>query len=590
MSAVVTAACESRRRPARTKSFMHHAFVCTLWTFSCMILLLQESSFILPLVSGINMLPCFVNPFKTDSHKEGTVITSICPFTGSVSNDDNHNQQEASSPTPDATALPPPSFLAAIFGIAINQSPWEYMISLRREGYDGVVPINLGPLGVYNFLLSPESVRSATVEEATILPRRFSVPLFETLELDRGIVYEQGKRHKRQKRLCIPSFEQTRSMEIFVKATRDELDALIVRFDKKAVSEQKKIDLYAEMRRATLDIVLAVTFGLGARGANDFDRGDELSKTIGEYLERIVALANEIPPLWQISPRLSSNYVKVTDELLPNLRELVSEVIDARRDSESKIIHNEDRESIATKLTQSAVPDRSNSRADLLSILIEAPNLTDADIRSILFDIVIAGSDTTASTATAALYVLHEPMNADWLAKTRREAIEMNAGDEIALENIRSQLPVATSVAREILRLFPPVPFVGRTATEDGSICDESYEVKVGDTFCFSPWFLGRDPKAWKDAERFNPQRWLDDGASGGAASTYSWLPFGAGPRGCLGTRLGLTEVTLGISRLLRDYEFEFERDGPLPVKYDLTLNLDGVMGCKLRKIKQPRQ
>ena len=69
-----------------------------------------------------------------------------------------------------------------------------------------------------------------------------------------------------------------------------------------------------------------------------------------------------------------------------------------------------------------------------------------------------------------------------------------------------------------------------------------------------------------------------------GGADPYSWLPFGAGPRGCLGTRLGLTEVTLGIARLLCDFEFQFERSGPLPVKYDLTLNLDGVMDCQIKQ------
>jgi len=62
----------------------------------------------------------------------------------------------------------------------------------------------------------------------------------------------------------------------------------------------------------------------------------------------------------------------------------------------------------------------------------------------------------------------------------------------------------------------------------------------------------------------------------------FSWLPFGAGPRGCLGTRLGLTEVALGIARLLKDFDFEFVTKGPLPVRYDLTLNLDGVMFSRL--------
>ena len=479
---------------------------------------------------------------------------------------------------PKMPTMPPPSFLSALFGIALAGSPWDYMLDLRKKGYDGVVPIDLGPVGTYNFLLSPESVRSATVEQATTLPRRFSVPLFETLELDRGLVYEQGERHKRHKRLCIPSFEQSISMEVFVKATRDELDAVGDRFEEMA-SSGRKLDLYAEMRRATLNVVLAVTFGLGQTGASSFDRADELSQTIGEYLERIVALANEVPPLWQISPRLSSNYVRVTDFLLPNLRELVAEVISTRRQLE-------------------ATDASSAGRADLLSVLVGQNDLSDADIRSILFDVVIAGSDTTASTTTAALYVLHQPENDKWLRACRQEAIAKNAGDGVALADIKTELPVSTAVAREILRLYPPVPFVGRTATDDGALCNGAYPVKKGDTFCFSPWFLGRDPRAWgrnssskeytdlvETANQFNPQRWLDDGLNGGAPSSFCWLPFGAGPRGCLGTRLGLTEVTLGVSRLLRDFEFDFEQRGPLPVKYDLTLNLDG-MDCQINSTK----
>ena len=298
--------------------------------------------------------------------------------------------------------LPPPSFLSALLGIALAGSPWDYMLDLRAKGYDGVVPINLGPVGVYNFLLSPESVRSATVEQAAALPRRFSVPLFETLELDRGLVYEQGERHKRHKRICIPSFEQSISMASFVEATRDELDAAGDRFDEVA-SSGRMLDLYSEMRRATLNVVLAVTFGLGKKGASSFDRADELSQIINEYLERIVALANEVPPLWQISPRLSSNYIRVTDFLLPTLRELVAEVISARRQLEANDVID---------------------RADLLSVLVQQ-DLTDGDIRSILFDVVIAGSDTTASTATAALYVLHDPKNAKWLEKARMVSIKV---------------------------------------------------------------------------------------------------------------------------------------------------------------------
>jgi len=350
-------------------------------------------------------------------------------------------------------------------------------------------------------------------------------------------------------------------MESFVNATRSELDDMSLEFQAK---DGNTIDLYKEMRRSALNGVLDVSFGLGKEVASNFEKADELSTTIAEYLERIVALANEIPPLWQISPRLSSNYVRVTDVVLPNLRNLVSEVIDARRleEKENKVRRN---------------------RADLLGVLVEKFD-DNADIRAILFDVVIAGSDTTASTTTAAMYLLYQPENKQWLDDAREEALETNAGRDIPLEMLRSNMPLCVGIAREVLRLYPPVPFVGRTATDSGSLLNGKYPVEPGDTFCFSPWFLGRDPSQWGDnAAIFNPQRWLDDPMKGGAIHSFSWLPFGAGSRGCLGTRLGLTEVTLGIARLLMDFEFDFQTSGPLPVKYDLTLNLDGVMNCKIK-------
>ena len=116
------------------------------------------------------------------------------------------------------------------------------------------------------------------------------MPLFAVLELDRGIVYEQGKRHKRQKRLCIPSFEQGRSMASFLVAVQEEADVLSREWRARAGTDGKvtsptspiylayispispphlpcisqvSLDCYAEMRRLTLAVILRVTFGLG---------------------------------------------------------------------------------------------------------------------------------------------------------------------------------------------------------------------------------------------------------------------------------------------------------------------------------------
>merc|ERR1711884_453465 len=95
--------------------------------------------------------------------------------------------------------------------------------------------------------------------------------------------------------------------------------------------------------------------------------------------------------------------------------------------------------------------EKRRDRADLLGVLVDQLD-SDDDIRSILFDVVIAGSDTTASTTTAALYILHQDENKQWLENARKEAETMNAGRDIPLEKLRSAMPIRVAISREVLR------------------------------------------------------------------------------------------------------------------------------------------
>ena len=198
--------------------------------------------------------------------------------------------------------------------------------------------MSLGPFGEYYFLLSPEAVREVVLEKAEAFPERFSVDLFETLGLDRGIVYAQGAPHRANKRACIPSFESSRSMATFLEAIQAETAKTEARWEAQiaaAGGRGARLDVYAELRKLTLDVVLAVTFGTA-----DFAERDELSTVIGDYLEAIVATANEIPPLWQITPSLSANYRRVAGDggLLARLRTLVLRLL-LRRAQPQKCRH-----------------------------------------------------------------------------------------------------------------------------------------------------------------------------------------------------------------------------------------------------------
>jgi len=510
---------------------------------------------------------------------------------------------------------PGPGLLQTVVGLALAGSPWEWM--LPGQGYPALARVRLGPAGDFLFMQSPAVVREVLVDKAEVsFPLRYSVPLFEQLGLDRGIVYEQGERHRRHKSQCLPSFEQARSMEYFISAIKAETALVAGEWqqrhqgqrgrrssgvDRREV-EPVQLDLYEESRKLTLEVVLRVTFGTAS-----FARSSELSDVIGEYLTRIVATANEIPPWWQIDGRLSGNFRRVTGYLLPALRDLVGEVIAARRaELEAQELDTPE--------------DRRPPPADLLGVLLSSSTgggtLSDEDILSVLFDLVIAGSDTTASTIAATLFLLHTHEDPDVLRRAVAEASILDSTGLAAVEDVASALPYLTACCKETLRLYPPVPFIGRRSVSDAEVA--GFHVEKGSVLCWSPWFLGRDAREWVRPSEFRPERWdpqeedwwlapavtRDQGVPNGTNSMaragreenavalsegdrrnrhpFAWLPFGAGPRGCLGTRLGLNEAVVATALLLKDFHFEFDRAPPLRFKYDLTLNLEGSCTAKV--------
>lgn len=113
------------------------------------------------------------------------------------------------------------------------------------------------------------------------------------------------------------------------------------------------------------------------------------------------------------------------------------------------------------------------------------------------------------------------------------------------------QLPHTHAAVREILRVHPPVWLLGRVAAKATRLA--SWAVRPGDRVMFSPHQLHHDPRWWHEPERMQPQRWLADRRP--HTHQYAYLPFGGGPRVCLGTRLGLLQLTLAAARLARDYD-----------------------------------
>lgn len=438
-------------------------------------------------------------------------------------------------------------------------TPWDLMLELAPR-YGPVTVLRLPVAGDFFLVHSPSAVEELTAVKTASFPDRLSTPVFAALGLDRGLVYERGAAQRRNKSLCRPSFANAACLESFLDATVRETVRLGEAWRERGAPEGLRVDLYAEARRLTLEVVLRVTFGV-----TDPRISERLSDTIAEFIQCTVDVANEVPPLWPLG--LSLSYRRV-QQLLPEIRSIVGGIIESRREE---------------LLGGSA----SLRRGDLLGEVIlqqasgdgDALAFDDDDLLAILFDVVIAGSDTTASTVAAAIFLLHKEPAALVRVRDEVEAAGGSAGlSSLALDDLDAALPFTSAAVKEALRLYPPVPFVGRVSSSADTIA--GCAIPDGATCAWSPWFLGRDPSQWRDPLAFDPTRFngLDPehelAPAGGPRHAFAFCPFGAGVRGCLGRRLGITEGTVALAFLLHEYDFRFDSD-ELYFKYNLTLDLE---------------
>ncbi|MCR9074083.1 MAG: cytochrome P450 [Alphaproteobacteria bacterium] len=162
----------------------------------------------------------------------------------------------------------------------------------------------------------------------------------------------------------------------------------------------------------------------------------------------------------------------------------------------------------------------------------------------------LAGHETSATAVLWALFVLSQ--NPDLAARVRAE-IDAEAGDgPIGLESVK-RLALTRAVLRETLRLYPPGPFLPRVAARETEI--GGYRLRRGAMVMVSPWIIHRHSGLWRNPDLFDESRFLS--GSDAAVPAGAYLPFGLGPRVCIGAAFATVESTFLIAHLIRRYDIE---------------------------------
>ena len=449
------------------------------------------------------------------------------------------------APMPRTTPMSPIGLL-----FALRENPVE---TWTRWHYE--LPILTGDsvLGRVCVVNDPASLRHILVDNAAnyrkdALQRRVLAP-----GLGNGLLTAEGDEWRAQRR-ALASLFTPRTVAGFSEAMRASADWLMARWE--GLRNGRRIDASAEMAHVTLDVLERTIFssGLGADPSVFSEGLTRYFNTVG----RIDPLDVLDMPSW--IPRIGRIRAKPTLDLFART---IDDLIAARREAMAQ--------------------DPESAPRDLLTALINARDpqtgagLSEPEIRANVITFIGAGHETTANTLSWSLFLLSE--HPAWRARLEAEA-DAALPEGHFPEGGLERLVETRAVIEEALRLYPPAATLSREAIGPDHIMGRT--IRAGTTVVIAPWVLQRHKLLWANPDLFDPSRFLP-----GARETidrFAYLPFGAGPRVCIGQSFAVQEATIILATILRHYRLDLAPGHVVTPQQRVTLRPKGGLPMMLHR------
>ncbi|HEY1721002.1 MAG TPA: cytochrome P450 [Magnetospirillaceae bacterium] len=392
-----------------------------------------------------------------------------------------------------------------------QMGPIEFMRRLRRDQLSVLSPeVYSRPL-IYNrflflrsyFVNKPEYIEHILVTNAanyvkSHIMRRLLEPL-----VGKGLLTSEGDFWRRQRRIAAPAFHHKR-IAGFVATMATSSAAWADTWP-----EGRAFDLSEALMGVTLEIIAKTMFSANVSGVVQDVR--RLLGTVMEYAKPGVLDMFGFP---EIMPR---RVPKAYRDAVAELDALIEGFVAPRRADEQ-------------------------DRGDLLSMLLAARDpetgegMTPTQLRDEVMTIFLAGHETTSNALTWTWYLLAQ--HPDVAARLEAEVDQALQGRVPAYEDL-AKLPYARMVVEEAIRLYPPAHSISRTALHDDIL--GRTRIPAGSMITISPHTTHRNPTLWPDPERFDPERFAP--GNGADRHRFAYLPFGGGPRICIGNSFAITEA-----------------------------------------------
>eukprot|EP01006_Ploeotia_vitrea_P028336 TRINITY_DN61044_c0_g1_i1.p1 TRINITY_DN61044_c0_g1~~TRINITY_DN61044_c0_g1_i1.p1 ORF type:complete len:516 (-),score=31.61 TRINITY_DN61044_c0_g1_i1:40-1587(-) len=362
------------------------------------------------------------------------------------------------------------------------------------------------------------------------------IDLFGEL-LGGGLILEHnGERWRRARTLLAPGFTS--------KAVRGHVP-LIIEETSVAIDRMLAIkgpfDLQYELTKLTFEIVGHLTLGVSFNTHKNTAIMDGWYTILDHYMWRL--LTSPLPYWRYIKTAGVKKYDKAMDLLNTTCYEAIAARDKALEEQAKNGADNTEelrQKDVLTMLIQ--------ARREGISINPDDSRMSDNDIVKHLLTFLFAGHDTTTNLIAWAIYFL---LSHPKVKQEVEEEINSVFGDSpqrgIEYEDLQ-KLKFMQCVVKETLRLKPSAPLRGRICTQDEVL--EGHKIPAGRNMGWSPYVTQRLPEYWDRPNEFDPHRWLDPSRL--PSSSFAWIPFGAGPRRCIGEPIARAETTIVLIEILR--------------------------------------
>ena len=390
----------------------------------------------------------------------------------------------------------------------------------------------------WHMVMDPGAIRRMLLENIDNYPKSLVTKNLLKPAIGDSLFIAEGAHWRWQRRAAAPAFSH-RNVTNLAPVMSAAAEHSLARIE---AAGARAVDIYEEMVRATFEVIGNVTFSEGSA----FEP-EEVHRAIDAYIDAAgrMSLFDILGlPDWVPRPGRLFSGRNVTD-----MKALADGAVEARRKSGPR-----------------PVPD-------LLDLLLDGEDpetrrrMNTAELRDNLLTFIVAGHETTALTLSWALYLCAFDQSVQ--DRARAEAQAALQGRTATADDLAG-LPFIRQIVDEALRLYPPAGIISRTAQAQDELCGR--EVRPGDTVMIPIYALHRNRLLWDDPDAFRPERFADRKTM----ERYAYLPFGDGPRICIGASFALQETVIVLATLLSRRRFHLVPGrNPKPVMI-LTLRPEG--------------